>query len=47
MVDEITYHNLDNHIPTVNTLETNFGNRDYAIFSNLFLAAAERRNANY
>jgi len=32
---DITRHNLDNNIPIVNTLETNFGDlgdRDYAIF---------------
>jgi len=48
---DITRHNLDNHIPIVNTLETNFG--DFGgigimpFFSNLSLAAAERRSVNY
>jgi len=49
---DIKRHNLDNHIPIVNTLETNFGDLrgwigDDAFFSNLSLAAAKRRSVNY
>ena len=47
-------HNLDNHIPIVNTLETNFGDLGggagigiMQFFSNLSLAAAERHSMNY
>ena len=49
--------NLDNHIPIINTLETNFGDFfgggrrvGYGImpfFSYLSLAAAERHSVNY
>jgi len=48
---DIKRHTLHNHIPIVNTLETNFG--DFGrigimpFFSNLSLAAAERRSVNY
>ena len=48
---EITRHNLDNHIPIVNSLETNFGGfwrwEIMPFFSNLSLAASERCNMNY
>jgi len=49
---DIKRHNLDNHIPIVNTLESNFGDFGGGIgimpfFSNLSLAAAERCSVNY
>ena len=41
----LMYHNLDNHIPIVNTLETNFG--DFGGIGDYAILAAERRSVNY